>query len=290
MRDAAAVIDAVRRGATTEVIELDGVKIASVPSDRGRRLESLKKFTDEYRTAPERRAGIARVDDLASFCEHVNRFRDKHSVIFASESGPSLMAVLDYHEAAASGKPRFGGHRTSYEFPVADEWKAWTRASGNSMSQREFAEFLEEHIIDVAAPDSAGPGSKVTLEAISGTLADAARLMALAQGLSINVNRKVKQAVNLSSGEVQVQFDEEHKDGAGATLQVPTAFLLAIPVFRQGDRFQLVARLRYRVKDGDISWTILIHRYDRVLTTAFREAAEAAATKTGLPLFFGRPE
>ncbi|MDE8453326.1 DUF2303 family protein, partial [Klebsiella pneumoniae] len=81
---------------------------------------------DQYRTNPLRRAGTATMLSLDSLIDHVNRFKDADTVVFAddSRSAPSMTAVLDYHRAGASGDPRFGKHRSLYAFPLSDEWKA----------------------------------------------------------------------------------------------------------------------------------------------------------------------
>lgn len=85
-------------------------------------------------------------------------------------------------------------------------------------------------------------------------------------------------------------FREEHKDETGQPLRVPGAFLLGLQVFNNGDRFPIVARLRYRIKAGGIVWSYKLHDTKRVLDIAFREACEKAQKATDLPLFFGQPE
>ena len=68
------------------------------------------------------------------------------------------------------------------------------------------------------------------------------------------------------------------------------AFLLAIPVFRGGDLYQIAVRLRYRVQGGAVSWSFELHGADRSFDHAFREACEDARARTELPLFYGQPE
>lgn len=91
---------------------------------KGLLFHSLKKTLDEYLPRPERRQGTAELLDLDSFVAHVNRFKDRDSVVFADNrwqapapatsdrekadrdrlpnkgwTTPKLLALLDYHEA-----------------------------------------------------------------------------------------------------------------------------------------------------------------------------------------------
>lgn len=264
--------------------------VLTVPE--GRAITGVKSFLDEYLTAPERRRGTARVYDLPSFVGHANRYKDEHSALFAdpNPTAPRLVAVLNYHEASAAGAPRFGDHRTVYEFPLSEEWQEWIRYDGKEMQQAEFAEFIEERICDLLTPEDAGETARTLMRQLDCVFATPVQVMALSRGLQVRVNKRVTNAVNLQSGEAQVNFEEEHHDQKGEPLRVPGAFLLGIPVFRSGDLYQIAARLRYRVKGPSVTWSYSLYRTDRVFDHAFQGASKTAAEQTGLPLFVGSPE
>ena len=252
---------------------------------------SVKKLLEEYRDAPERRTGTAVLTDLESFIAHTKRFADTDSAVFVGRSGnPSLTSVLDYHRAGAASAPRFGKHRGVYQFPLSDEWVAWNSTNGKSMGQEEFARWLEDHLGDVADPKSAGDTAKAFVSLLSCGFAGASTLLGLSRGLEIHVGSRVKQHVKLSSGESTVAFDEAHSDGTGAPVKVPGAFLLGIPVFRNGELYQVPTRLRYRVSAGGISWSFEMHRTQAILDHAIREACLDVAEETGLPVYEGSPE
>src|SRR3546814_16310007 len=84
------------------------------------------------------------------------------------------------------------------------------------------------------------------VNAVGGRIAGPSRLMDLSVGLKVYEKANVSEAVNLASGEVQIQFTSEHVDGTGSPLKVPNLFLIAIPVFKNGQFYRLAARLRYR--------------------------------------------
>jgi uncharacterized protein YfdQ (DUF2303 family) len=271
---------------------IDIQQTALVALPQGLRLESTKPYLDALRTTPERRAGTAKFSSLASFCEHANRFKDEHSAIFALDTpgAPQLVSVLDYHEKTAAGTPRFGMHRGHYAFPLSDEWNAWKARDQKPMDQRAFAEFLEDRIVDVIDPENVGAQTLQLAEQLKLTLASPSRLMMISRGLSIRVDQKIVQATNLSNGEVQLTYEEVHRDAANAPLSIPSAFVIGIPVFRSGDRFQLFVRLRYRAAGGGVAWSVQLHRTDLVFQRAFEDACEEARELTELPLFYGQPE
>lgn len=254
-------------------------------------VHSVKQFVDVYRDSPERRQGVARLQTLDSFIEHVKRFADGDSALWADRNptSPSMTAVLDYHRSGSNGSPRFGEHRSVYAFPLSDEWQAWSDADGKAMDQGTFAAFLEDRIADVSEASEGGPVATLA-ERLEARLASASRLLELSRGLSVRESGKVTNAVNLSSGEGQLVYAVEHQDEHGAPIKVPGMFAIAIPVFQGGDLFQLAVRLRYRIRSGSITWSCELHRADLVFDTAFREACDKAARETGLPLFYGAPE
>jgi hypothetical protein len=302
--NAQAIIEAVERLVQPSEIQLEAdeqgrPRVVALP--QGLKLHSLKPFEDERRTCPERKEGTANHSTLVSFVRHALRFSDEHSALFAQDDprSPRLLAVFDYHESnerdegaglVLHGEARFGKHRSIYHFPLSPEWLAWTRLP-EQLTQRAFAEFLEDHIIDVLDPGSVGEATRVAAEQLQINLATPGQLLTLSKGLSVRVDRKVVNHVVLSSGESQLVYEEKHQQSdGGAPLKVPDGFVISLPVFRGGAPYVLIARLRYSVQGGAITWGVRLHRVDRVFQHAFDEAAEAARAGTELPLFYGTPE
>lgn len=254
-------------------------------------VQSVKKWVDEYRSAPEARRGTAVHQTLESFVLHTSRFKDEDSVLWAQRSSDSasLTATFDYHRKGADGAPRFGEHSALYRFPVSDEWKAWAAVNGQPLSQGEFAAFLEDRIGDVAEAAVDSPVAALATR-LGMECASASRLLELSRGLTVHEASKISQSTRLASGETQFVFETEHNDQYGAPLKVPGIFSVALPVFDGGDLFQLAVRLRYRVKSGQLIWFFEIHRADQVFRLAVDEAVERAAEELQLPLFYGTPE
>ena len=279
--DAQAIIDAVTALAESTVLTLEeGSNALVIPN--GQRVISLKPYKDALRERPERKTGEAKLDTLDSFIAHVNRFKSSCSAVFVNAK--RLLAVYDYHDSM----PAFLEHRALYEFPLSPEWQAWTRVSDTTLQQQVFAEFLESRIMDVAAPKE-GDSEKYFAE-LGFALASPSALLALSRGLRVRVEQEAVSKPNLSSGEIEVSFKEQHSDAAGAPLKVPGGFVLHIAPYAQGTRYAVPVRLRYRVVSGKVAWTMILHRTDLVLSDAVRDAAACVAEKTGLPVFHGTPE
>jgi len=283
-----------------QIIEIEepntGVKAPVQASPQGLKPVPLDVFND-YRTKPHHRFGTAKFTAIESLIAHVNRFKDDDSALFAVDDRerPSVTAVLDYHRAGADADPRFMVHRSLFEFPLSDEWKAWSKANGKEMGMVDFAAFLEDRIIDVldlipGEDELPEEMQKFVNSVPNRKIATPSKLMELSVGLKVNDRSAVKEAINLSSGEAQVQFVSEHVDDQGVPLQVPGLFLIGIPVFKQGPFYRLAARLRYRKTSAGLVFFYELWRADRTFDHAFRETCERVQIETDLPLLFGTPE
>lgn len=301
--NAAAIIEAITEQHKAEILDFgdpdahNGRPIAAVPS--GLKLVSLKPLLDEYNERPDRKSGTATLTVLESFIAHVNRSKHPHTALFADISStlPRIVAVYDYNEAN-EGEPNFGQHRAIYPFPLSLEWLAWNQAalksSQSGMSQAEFAEFLEAHVMDVVATDQELDATWLeTFDQLGMSIATPAQLLALSRGLKLRVDCEVTQRPNLTTGEMELSYKETHSaagDSVAMPLKVPGAFLLAIPVFTNGPRYKIGVRLRYRAAGGKVTWSFVLHRADVALNDAMIEACDQVTAETSVPLFFGFPE
>lgn len=261
----------------------------------GLAVHSLKKYVDEYLEAPERLKGTATLTDMVSFTDHVKRFKKDNSAVFASAAmaNPFLLCVYDY--SVSADKPLFAGHRSLYKFPLSEEWNAWMKFDDQPFrKQEEFAQFIEDRIADIGDPNDSGKEALEFSELIKADYASPSKLLQLSTGIELRVDLRAAKKVNLSSGETQIQFAEEHDArGTEGPMKVPGAFLLNIPIFEgDEDRVMLPVRLRYRLskEDGNIHWSYSIYRADKTFDNTLRERAADAATEVALPLFYGAPE
>ena len=295
--DAAAIIAAMEKYHDAKQITIEDAdgdrKLPLLLVPNGFEIKSVKPYVNEYLERPEFRRGVAKLYDLKSLAAHAKRFKTPHAVAFANNNKtPSITVVYDYHEAhtdEGDGEPDWLRHRALYEFPLSDPWKAWT-ACTEPMSQAEFAAFLEDHIADVADVSQPSETLKSFAEQLAIDLVGPAKLMAIARGLSLRVDIRASQSLNLTSGESQITFSEEHQPSEASSMKVPGGFAIQIPVFRNGALYNIPVRLRYRLAGQRFVWWLSLHNIDRVLQHAIDEACNDFHHDTEIPLLYGSPE
>ena len=260
---------------------------------------------DAFAAIPRSRAGKIEAHDLDSFAAMILRDYDAGSQVFADVSGPGVRfeAVLDASlpmngETGFIGMTGKNGQRDgqrhgreviAYSPALSDEWTAWTEQAGHGMTQGEFAEWIDEHLPDLADPRhlKADPDSTAAMfgaryggnvENLFG-FADPERMIKLSTGLSVRESSAIKNVVNLSSGEVSIQYETEHAGGDGKPLDVPRRFLLSIPVFKREAAYLVPVKLAYRKKGPAIEWSFDLFRPDRFRDDAIEGMRSDLAVK-----------
>lgn len=259
----------------------DGTPVAVLVARAGVTASTLQAALDTFATIPRSRAGKLRALDLGSFAGLVLRDYDHGSVVLVdvSGAGASFEAVLDYHrsiggfEAGERHGQRHGREVITYSPELSDEWRAWTEQAGKPMTQGSFAEWIDEHLPDIADPGhlASDPDSTAAkFGQVYGFSADQAygyatpeRLQVLSTGFQVREGSVIKSAVNLASGEVQLQYETSHTDEGGKPLNVPRRFLLSIPVFKREAAYLVPVKLSYRKQSGQIVWFFELYRSDR---------------------------
>lgn len=285
------------------------VPIMAVPN--GTSLQSIKKFVDEFAGKPDRRKGTDTVQDLASLTEWTNRHKDAGTVIFCdtTREAPKLLSIVDYHlaverekEGGLSGDAtaRFGAFRALYEFPLSEHWKAWREVDGEQMDQADFAEFLENRVLDLIAPDIStdGDGNEINklpphvaelLARLGGRCALPQDIITLAKGLDITANSRTVTRIDVQTGEGALVFEESHVGADKQKITVPKLFMICIPLFDKSPfHYRIPVRIRYRLKGG-IKWTFSMFGAEDVIDDAIKQAAEHVKAGTDCPLFCGVP-
>lgn len=266
---------------------------AAVP--KGKELVSVKKFIDEYRKEPERRTGTAVLNTEDSFVAHVQRYEGPSTAIFARrDKTPQMLAVYNYHPAGDDQrKAGFGDFRAAYTFPLSDEWTAWIAKNEVQMVPTDFAQFLDDRLIDVYALGETEDDEKLKdfAREFGGTFASPTKMLELSRSIEINATVGVRQAARLESGEINIAFTEEHRDGDGKPIRVPSMFVIGIPIFVDGIRYKIICRLRYRLMSGDgITWMYSMVRPRQYLDDAVKESVDSIDDAVGSVVFYGEPE
>ncbi|WP_454919256.1 DUF2303 family protein [Xanthobacter sediminis] len=266
----------------------------TVPMLWDRHLQQVIPLLEHVRAAkpPRERRGTAKVSTLASFIALANRHKDEGSAIFAATAWPEpkLTAVIDYH--STDHVARRGAHRIVYDFPVTSEFTAWVQGNGKEMNQVAFAAFIEDHASELTAPLD---GEVSEFGALFKTrIAAPNELIDLSRELEVFEGAQVKQGVRQQSGERQVIFSTQHTDANGEPVDIPGLFVVSVRPFLEGDcpvkPVRLLARIRYRIKGGGITWFFELYRWEEVMRDRVQQDLARAAKETGLPAYEGAPE
>lgn len=277
------LVDAARDGAdaTKKITEVAGIPVIITPAGNARVINEALEYADARADKPRRRKGTATHQELASFIDHVNRFKDTNSAVFADTSDVTLTAVLDYHEAgtALAAQPRWGQHRSVYECPLSTQWQLWTAANGVKMKQDAFAQFIEDNMQDLTSPTGNGEDKDLPMPS---------EVLTMARNLVINSKGVFSRAINPTTGDSSLICKNE-SDPATST-RIPRAFLLGIPVFEAGRGYRVEARMRMDMSGGFPLFSFVLYQPDVIKRDAFAEVRQIVIEKTSLPLFAGSPE
>jgi uncharacterized protein YfdQ (DUF2303 family) len=280
---------------------------AVIVTPEGMNLRKLDDYVTDLSERPKRRIGTATFVELDSFIGHVNRFKDQDSAVFVSRdrAQPSAVCLLDYHRAGAEGLPRFGTHRSVYKPPLSDEWKAWSLYDGKTLDQDEFAAFLEDRILDVRAQTLPTDQSLIgdlseadrrfldLAALLQGTWATPHQLVTLSRGLKTTVVEEIHETVSLSDSQGSNVFTREIRGADGKSkIAVPNLFMICVPVFRQGQWYNVAVQLRYRPMPGGkgVKWRYDLYRTDAVFDHVITDMMTKILEQTSLDIFVGSPE
>jgi uncharacterized protein YfdQ (DUF2303 family) len=229
---------------------------------------------EQYRSEPARRRGEVQLDEPASFEAYVNEFKaDGICRLYADLRGAQLVAVFndDNPVGGSDGRGAWRDHRATLAVQPTPEWMAWLAHDKQLVGQVEFAEFLEEHLPEISEPPSAD-------------------MLEIVRSFTATNNVVFRSGINLTSGETQFAYDEqlEAKAGTKKQLTVPTTFTLALVIYEGTDPVAVSARLRWRLRDGNLRIGFLLDDAQRMEREAFRSQVANASAATGLEALYGR--
>lgn len=198
--------------------------------------------------------------------QYLNRFKGENSVMFADIASSRIVGALDYHGPAQGALVK---HKATLDLPYSEEWKIWSAIDNKLMPQLEFARFIEENAPDVKSPDAA-------------TLLEAAR------DLQARRNVNFIQAVRTDSDNENFEFTDNTEARTKDGLELPTKFVLSIPVYFGDPDVEVHAFLRWKLDDAKLMLGIKLHRAEHVRQAAFKLIVTDAMEKTSLLAVFGK--
>lgn len=197
---------------------------------------------------------------------YLNRFKGETSIMFADIAGSRIVGAIDYH---GPGQGALVKHKATLDLPYSEEWKTWSAINGQLKPQLEFARFIEENAPDVKSPDAA-------------TLLEAVR------DLQARRNVNFIQAVRTDSDNECFEFTDNTEARTKDDLELPTKFVLGIPVYFGDPDVEVHAFLRWKLEDAKLLLGIKLHRAEHVRQAAFNLIVTDAMEKTSLLAVFGK--
>ena len=229
-------------------------------------------------SAPRRKIAKVRLHDAGSFIDYTKRHGSMtDSTIWCiadyKAGKVGFTAILNDHGEEES-QPAFRDHRATFSPEFSEEWNRWTGKNKQPFNQAAFAEYIEENLKDIASVDGSPTGSQ---------------MLEMALAFEANQDMKFKSAIRLQNGGVQMAFTQDDDAGTLAKMSAFDRFTVGFPVFWNGDAYRIDARLRYRVREGKLTFWFELIRQDLILEAATQTLIALIREKTGNPFFFGEP-
>ncbi len=225
---------------------------------------------------PTRHRAAVSVSDSESFIKYLRTHGSLaecciYADIDAETSRISMQAIINDH----GSEPGWRDHRCAFEPKQSVEWNRWMGKNRSNMSQGDFANWLEENLSDIAGVEGMPSGND---------------MLQLALGFERTAEKRLKSKLNLQSGGVRLEYvDDEDKD-TRTSMEVFSRFMLGLPVFDGStSAYPIEARLKYRERDGKVSFWYELIRPDRVFKTAVTEELDRIMDATGFLMINGRP-
>jgi uncharacterized protein YfdQ (DUF2303 family) len=236
---------------------------------QGTRLEDLERF----HAAPRRIKQKVVLHRVETFLKYFSAFGKPYptgdgnsfSAVFADQTSFAVTAVFDYHGA----EPAWGDHTAVYASPRSLEWTTWRVASGKLLEQAAFAQFIEDNVVDIREPTGAD-------------------ILEIARQFEAKSSVQFGSHLRLDNGQRQFSYSETIQGTAAkGSIKVPEQFKLGIPVFVGGVVYEVTARLRYRIADGNLRIGYELYRPEQIEQDAFNQVVQAIETETQTTVWHG---
>lgn len=233
-------LDRIVELAVTPVVNDDGDK-EFIIAPSGTQLHDVSKFFP-----PSFIESRIVVETAEAFVDYLNRFKTDNSILFASvtDLGATIRAIIDYHGNGSDGIGRCV-HTVEFATTQTAEWKIWMEHNRKTMSQLEFAVWLEDnqHLFN-------NPEAKPT----------GAELLELVLNLEGKQHVDFQSVNRLDNGRNRIEYNEEitlkgqtattTKEGA---IELPKELLAGIAPFQGAAPYAVRARLKYRIQGRNLT-------------------------------------
>lgn len=224
-----------------------------VVSDRDLIVTSFERYLER----PLSKTGTYTFAEIMSFNDFINKHKvEGETVIQAFEDKGEIVCCFNDHSGKNPGRKDF---RAILGLMFSESWKIWTLNNKKSLSQTEFADFIEDNRLDFMAGEDETGKKNIT----------AVELMAMVVNLQETKTYTFGSKVNRHDGTYEF-VAKNTKDGNKTQIKVPNSFMLAIPIFKGGTLRKVNITCRYRNdEDKGLFFYFIIDNKDKILRDAF---------------------
>lgn len=240
----------------------------------------IEKDDEEKLAGPRRTFGTVYLQDMDSFIKYTKRHGSLNNCTVWCRAeylaGKIAFTSILNDDGGADNQPQWRDHRAAYSPLFSEEWKRWLgrNGSGKPFTQFDFASFIEENNKDIVSKNGSPTGGE---------------MLEMALNMEANQDVKFKSAIRLQNGGVSLNYVADDDHHTITKMQMYERFTLGMPVFWNGDAYQVDARLRYRVRESKLTFWYELIRPDLVLEAATKTMIDTIQTQVGMPFFFGEP-
>jgi uncharacterized protein YfdQ (DUF2303 family) len=269
--DAEVLAGAVFASAGPKPLDSDGRFVAiTVPKGGATRVVDLEELAQATSAYPRWKTGAYAAHTPDSFVAYVNRHQTQATEVFASRADYTLIAVIDSHAVDLAGR---GAHQATLRMRTTPGWAAWLALDRKLVSQVDFAEHIEERLVDIVEPD-------------------AATFLEICQSLLASTSVEFESAHRLVDGQSHLVYRETTTASAGQRhdLEIPARFVIGVAPWQGAAPWKVSARLRYRINHGALAIGYILDRATDMAEHAFDEVVAGIATGVDpVPVFHGWP-
>ena len=255
--DAAAAIRAgVALGGLTN-FDMNGIPHVAVPDGVG--IVSMEKTLP----MPTRIQSNRTFEEPGSFCKYVEAFKNTATRLYGIPDNFNFAAFINDDEPE---KPSWNEHLAGLQLKKSPEWNEWMEAAGKSLTQRDLANFFEDHIEQIAEPD-------------------AADLLSDIRSIFISSGTKCE-SVQHEGGDIAFTYATETAAGTKTERgKIPSRLTLLIAPFRSWHPVQMTVALTYALtKEKELKFVMRPHQAEALMWQSFNDVRKHVEDTLSLPV------
>lgn len=273
-----AVVDLATRSVAPSLRLFDvqgGVKAVILRNDEGgEQVEIIDNVGGLSTVKPGRIYAHVTVETQQSLIDYAVKFKAANSALFASIKGSTILAVLDFHAAGGNAaepifSPDFCDHCATLKLPFSTEFDIWKEFDGKLMDHGDFVRFIDENREDIVSPD-------------------AATVFETVKDLQSVRKADFRSVARVDTDHLNIEFAESveaksNRDG----IELPTEFVLGLPIYFEGAEEEIHALLRWKVVEGKLALGFVLKRVERIRQARFKLIVQEIAEASGISAVYG---